>query len=47
MRMAREPLSRGVVFIQYHTENLDVVPVFGLIKFSEATSLGIFQFSSQ
>jgi hypothetical protein len=24
-----EPLSRGVVFIQYHTENLDVVPVFG------------------
>ena len=24
-----EPLSRGVVFIQYHTENLQVVPVFG------------------
>jgi hypothetical protein len=24
-----EPLSRGVVFIQYRTENLDVVPVFG------------------
>ena len=24
-----EPLSRGVVFIQYRTENLQVVPVFG------------------
>lgn len=24
-----EPLSRGVVFIQYHTENLQIVPVFG------------------
>jgi hypothetical protein len=24
-----EPLSRGVVFIEYHTENLQVVPVFG------------------
>ncbi len=24
-----EPLSRGVVFIQYRTENLRVVPVFG------------------
>jgi hypothetical protein len=22
-----EPLSRGVVFIEYHTENLQVVPV--------------------
>ena len=25
-----EPLSRGVVFIQYRTENLQVVPVFGV-----------------
>ena len=25
-----EPLSRGVVFIQYRTENLQVVPVFGM-----------------
>ena len=25
-----EPLSRGVVFIQYRTENLQIVPVFGL-----------------
>ena len=24
-----EPLSRGVVFLQYRTENLQVVPVFG------------------
>ena len=24
-----EPLSRGVVFIQYRTENLQIVPVFG------------------
>src|SRR5215475_1551513 len=24
-----EPLSRGVAFIQYRTENLQVVPVFG------------------
>ena len=24
-----EPLSRGVVFIEYHTENLQIVPVFG------------------
>jgi len=24
-----EPLSRGVVFIQYHTENLQIVPVCG------------------
>jgi hypothetical protein len=24
-----EPLSRGVVFIQYRTENLLIVPVFG------------------
>ena len=24
-----EPLSRGVVFIEYRTENLQVVPVFG------------------
>jgi len=24
-----DPLSRGVVFIQYRTENLQVVPVFG------------------
>ena len=24
-----EPLSRGLVFIQYRTENLRVVPVFG------------------
>jgi len=24
-----EPLSRGVVFIQYRTENLHIVPVFG------------------
>jgi hypothetical protein len=24
-----EPLNRGVVFIQYRTENLQVVPVFG------------------
>jgi len=26
---AAEPLSRGVVFIPYHTENLHIVPVFG------------------
>jgi uncharacterized protein DUF6130 len=25
-----EPLSRGLVFIQYRTENLRVVPVFGM-----------------
>jgi hypothetical protein len=25
-----EPLSRGVVFINYRTENLQVVPVFGM-----------------
>ena len=25
-----EPLTRGVVFIQYHTEHLRVVPVFGV-----------------
>jgi len=25
----REPLSRGVVFIRYRTENLDIMPVFG------------------
>jgi Family of unknown function (DUF6130) len=25
-----EPLSRGLVFIQYRTENLRVVPVFGI-----------------
>ena len=25
-----EPLSRGVVFIQYRTENLQIVPVFGV-----------------
>ena len=24
-----EPLSRGVVFIEYRTENLQIVPVFG------------------
>jgi hypothetical protein len=24
-----EPLSRGVVFIQYRTENLQIIPVFG------------------
>ena len=24
-----EPLSRGVLFIQYRTENLQIVPVFG------------------
>lgn len=24
-----EPLSRGVIFIQYHTENLHIVPVYG------------------
>lgn len=24
-----EPLSRGVVFVQYRTENLQIVPVFG------------------
>ena len=28
-RPLAEPLSRGVVFIQYRTENLQIVPVFG------------------
>jgi hypothetical protein len=28
-RPLAEPLSRGVIFIQFHTENLQVVPIFG------------------
>src|SRR6186713_573055 len=35
-----EPLSRGLVFIQYRTENLRVVPVFGTGALSVSPRIG-------
>jgi hypothetical protein len=37
-----EPLSRGVVFIQYRTENLQIVPVFGPKALDVSPASGIF-----
>ena len=36
-----EPLSRGVVFIQYRTENLQIVPVFGAKAIDVSPASGI------
>jgi hypothetical protein len=36
-----EPLSRGVVFIQYRTENLQIVPVFGPKALDVSPRMGI------
>jgi hypothetical protein len=35
-----EPLSRGVVFVEYRTEHLQVVPVFGQAALSVAPRIG-------
>ncbi len=35
-----EPLSRGVVFIQYRTENLHIVPVFGPAALAVSPRIG-------
>ena len=35
-----EPLSRGVVFIQYRTENLQIVPVFGAQALNVSPRIG-------
>lgn len=35
-----EPLSRGLVFIQYRTENLRVVPVFGKAALAVSPRIG-------
>jgi hypothetical protein len=35
-----EPLSRGVVFIPYRTENLNIVPVFGLAALAVSPRIG-------
>jgi hypothetical protein len=35
-----EPLSRGVVFIRYRTENLNIVPVFGPAALAVAPRIG-------
>jgi hypothetical protein len=35
-----EPLSRGVVFIQYRTENLNIVPVFGPAALAVSPRIG-------
>jgi hypothetical protein len=35
-----EPLSRGVVFVRYRTENLDIVPVFGSAALAVSPRIG-------
>jgi Family of unknown function (DUF6130) len=35
-----EPLSRGVVFIQYRSENLQIVPVFGAQALNVSPRIG-------
>src|ERR1043165_10066146 len=35
-----EPLSRGVVFIHYRTENLQIVPVFGVKAVDASPRIG-------
>jgi|SRR5450432_95649 hypothetical protein len=38
-----EPLARGVVFIQYRTENLHIVPVFGPVALAVSPRIGHIQ----
>ncbi|MGH9630522.1 MAG: DUF6130 family protein [Bryobacteraceae bacterium] len=35
-----EPLSRGVIFVRYRTENLDIVPVFGPAALAVSPRIG-------